>query len=217
MPIPSRLSRTTLGDILGELSREQVSGTLELIESTRTGNVIHEISFEAGKIAGVRSSYGRTLADHLGRWVPEVEGARAGPIGDSLVGRGIVSPEELEQALQLQRSERLELLFALSEAEVRFRPRRSSRPHEPEPLPTIPLLRGRRRARDRFQAEAPHARALRTLGLSLGASPVEVRQAFRALAGALHPDKNPGLSDEERRDSVARFSELSRAYHKLIA
>lgn len=218
MAIPSRLSRTTLGDVLGELSREKISGTLELIESRKSGPVVHEIELRAGKIASVHSPSARPLSEYLGQGCTGLRDKPVGLIGERLVVSGKITDESLRAALEAQRSDRLEALFRLQDADVRFRPRqKADRPREPEPLPALPLIRGRARARDRFQPEPPRTRALRTLGLSLNASPLEIRQAFRTLARELHPDAHPELSAEERQGCLSRFSELSRAYHKLIA
>lgn len=216
MAIPSRLSRTTLGDVLGELSREKISGTLELIEGGRGGPLVHEIVLRAGKIASVHSARGRSLGEHLGKTLGGP--GNRGLIGDHLVVSGAISEERLRTALAEQRQERLEILFRLEDAEVRFRPRQKpTAPSEPEPVPTVQLLRGRARVRDRFQSETPRIRALRTLGLTVNASSLEIRQAFRTLARELHPDANSELPETERQACLARFSELSRAYHKLIA
>ncbi len=48
------------------------------------------------------------------------------------------------------------------------------------------------------------------LGISHGASPDEIKKAYRKLAGKLHPDKNPGDKRTE-----ARFKSVNRAYQVL--
>jgi hypothetical protein len=218
MAIPSRLSKTTLGDVLGELTRQEVTGTLELHESTAARTYIHQIMLRDGHIVRVVSPRGRRLAEYLGEGQDSSAEPEAGLIGERLLARGVVSPERLQEALSAQRRERLEALFQLEEAELRFRPRAPSPlPQDPAPLRTIPLLQGRARRRDRFQSETPRARALRTLGLGAAATPVEIRRAFRVLARELHPDAHPELSKDARQRCLDKFSELSRAYHKLIA
>ncbi|MEZ4410816.1 MAG: molecular chaperone DnaJ [Polyangiales bacterium] len=48
------------------------------------------------------------------------------------------------------------------------------------------------------------------LGVSRGASPEDIKQAYRKLALKYHPDRNPGDAAAE-----ARFKEVSEAYHTL--
>ncbi len=218
MAIPSRLSKTTLGDVLGELTRQEVTGTLELHESAGTRTYVHQIMLREGHIVRVVSPRGRRLAEYLGEGAEGSAESGPGLIGERLLAHGLLSPKRLREALSAQRRERLEALFQIAEAELRFRPRvPSPLPQDPAPLPTIPLLHGRARRRDRFQSETPRTRALRTLGLGAAATPVEIRRAFRLLARELHPDAHPEFSQDARERCLDKFSELSRAYHKLIA
>lgn len=54
------------------------------------------------------------------------------------------------------------------------------------------------------------------LGVPPGASPVEVRQAFRRLAVHYHPDKVHHLGEEFERFAQTRFLELKAAYETLV-
>jgi hypothetical protein len=54
------------------------------------------------------------------------------------------------------------------------------------------------------------------LGLSKNAPFSDVKNAHRALALELHPDRTPeGLSDEEKADRVAKFDKMQRAYERI--
>jgi DnaJ-class molecular chaperone len=55
------------------------------------------------------------------------------------------------------------------------------------------------------------------LGLEAGADRARVQRAFRRLAAEVHPDRHPWASAAERAALLRRFSELSAAYHELVA
>jgi hypothetical protein len=59
--------------------------------------------------------------------------------------------------------------------------------------------------------------AWRILGLAPGATPDEVRHAFRVGAQLLHPDRVADLSDDVRNDAHRRMSELAEAYRVCAA
>jgi DnaJ-class molecular chaperone len=44
-----------------------------------------------------------------------------------------------------------------------------------------------------------------------------VQRAFRKLAASLHPDRFPTANAAERADIMKRFSEITAAYHALVA
>ena len=56
----------------------------------------------------------------------------------------------------------------------------------------------------------PEMRYHRLLGVDPGASPEEIRTAYRKLARQYHPDANPGNAEAER-----KFKEISEAYGAL--
>jgi DnaJ domain/Protein of unknown function (DUF1232) len=58
----------------------------------------------------------------------------------------------------------------------------------------------------------PHA----VLGVSPGASPDEIRQAYRRLANQYHPDKVSHLGEEFRLLAEKRFKEIQAAYRYLM-
>lgn len=217
MAIFARLSLTTLGDVLGELHRAQASGTLEIHDRTGT---VHEIVLEDGLVRDVQSTVGPPLGERLGlpRYT-RTEGLPSGTrIGEVLVDQGAISAQNLGQALDEQRRERLEHLFHLTDGALRFRPPLATRPRfAPSPLPVAEFLHGRPRRKARL-LEAPRTLpALRVLGLEPNATREDIRQAFRRLALELHPDRHPAASEAKRSELRARFAELSRAYHRLTA
>jgi hypothetical protein len=106
------------------------------------------------------------------------------------------------------------------------------------PLKPLDFLHGRRRARERpDKSEKPETReacqtyetsqrhraaysesahrAWRLLGLSPGAGETEIKQAYRRLARAFHPDGHPHASDDERRALQTRFAQVTDAYRAL--
>jgi hypothetical protein len=84
----------------------------------------------------------------------------------------------------------------------------NERGHEPGgQLGELPVSRG---------FDASRARALRVLGLCLGADRATIQRTFRRLAADLHPDRHPRASTAERAHLMRRFAELSAAYHQLL-
>jgi hypothetical protein len=166
MILPSRLSATTLGDLLGMLHRERTTGTLELTElwltpGSRSGHYIHlrcglvsdvntplqkspplgEFLWREGFLAN--SAY-RTLMAHLGNH-------DARQTGEILVAERLADPAIVEAALRVQVKLKLDALFELTDALVTFHaagaPKRHAR--RIHPLTTKDFLTGRPRARDR--------------------------------------------------------------------
>lgn len=236
MNLPGRLSRTSLGDLLGTLYRAGVSGVLELVEAggVAAGRA-HRIYLSDGLVDRVETPLpaprlGEVLTDQgvlpresladLARRLLGSSGKRAGQL---LIDAQLATPEVVSRGLRHQLRLRLEALFGLAEAEIRFHVRRPDRRESSRPKPLTPreFLYGRGRARSRPRRAQPiepqvRLQAYRTLGLSPLASGVEVRRAFRRLAAELHPDSHPHGSTEERGLLLKRFAELSQAYH-LIA
>lgn len=241
MQLPGRLRMTTLGDLLGALHRACASGTLELVEveGVRAGRS-HRVYFDAGLIEDVDTSLshprlGEILAREgllnvaalarVARRLIEQPGKR---VGEVLVEEGLGTADRIAAALRTQRASRLEALYSLSEALIRFHVPRPRTGHRPTPLSTRDFLHGRPRARERFKfgggsnrdfaARPPAARqaAYRELGLSPDASARDVQRAFRKLAAEQHPDRFPHASAAEKALRLTRFAQLSAAYHVLI-
>jgi hypothetical protein len=235
MQLPGHLRLTTLGDLLGALYRERASGVLELIEPIRLGHHrVHRVYLDHGLVRDVETPLpaarlGEILraegsfGEHALRWVERSGAARAGRrLGEWLVEARVIGADVVQRALRVQRRARLEQLYSVSEARVAFRvPRR----HAASDLPLSPgeVLGGRPRRRDlkgrstRSRQDPARTGALRVLGLGDGANHTEVHRTFRRLAAGCHPDRFPHANESERSELMRRFSELSRAYHTLVA
>jgi DnaJ-domain-containing protein 1 len=155
----------------------------------------------------------------------EAEGVRAGRVHRIYLDRGRVDDVDTTLPRDADRERlgaRLDALFRISEALIRFRTRMPRRGAGARPLDPSEFLPNRPRARERggpatVSRRERTIRALRVLGLGPGARPEDVREAFRRMARESHPDRHPGASPEERRRLLSRFSELSAAYHTVIA
>jgi DnaJ-domain-containing protein 1 len=237
MNLPGRLHRTTLGDVLGTLYRAGVSGVLELVEAqgARAGSS-HRIYFAEGLVDGVETSLpaprlgevlsaqgvlAREALIELCRRLMRTTDERSGQI---LIRSQLASEEAVASGLRRQLRLRLEALFGIGEAEVRFHVRRPARDSSrSRPLTPPEFLHGRPRARGSGRratlasasANAEAQKAYRVLELPLGALDAEVRSAFRRLARDVHPDRHPRASADERKALLQRFAELSAAYHTL--
>lgn len=242
MLLPTRIESTTLGDVLGALHRERVSGTLEIIEPS---GATHFIRCLDGHVIGVEVAWpGPTLGQllrEMNALTPEarhhieccaVDGSEL-PLGDSLVAHGFISRATLEAALRQQLRQRLDALERVSSGRLRFRPRElgARRVY----LEAAEFLHGRPRHRQAFvsgeRAQSTRvsepsnasamprtrAQALAVLGLGEGADERSVRTAFRKLASGIHPDGHGQASARERLDLARRFAQASAAYHVLVA
>src|SRR3954468_22309269 len=160
MQLPGRLRLTTLGDLLGALHRACASGTLELVEveGARAGRS-HRVFFDAGLIEDVDTSLnhprlGEILArdgllsmfaaGRVARRVIEQPGKR---VGEILVEEGLGTADLVAGALRRQRTSRLEALYSLSEALIRFHVPRPRAGFRAAPLSPREFLHGRPRAR----------------------------------------------------------------------
>lgn len=247
MRLPGRLGATTLGDVLGALHREGATGTLELIEARPSGSASHRIAFDRGLVAGVGTSARvPRLGDILVRegFVAREQVQRAWAasafsggtlLGDALVGGGWIAPSVVDAALRHQLRARLDALFTIRDAALRFHVAGGARRGASSPLSPREFLHDKPRARSRARpggegsgrpspaagrATAPSAdargRAARVLGIAAGAPRAEVQRAFRRLAAQLHPDRHAAAAPAERVELLRRFAEVSQAYHALV-
>lgn len=220
MQLPGQLRHTTLGDLLGTLCREGAFGTLELLEPNGKR---HFIELRRGKVSHVETDGESPLLGDLLDLSSLPQLGREGRLGELLLDCGWVSPEELTDALHQQTLARLENLFAIREAAIRFRTPRpeESDPTAPPPVSHREFLPGRPRSRSRTSGgqsptSARPSLALKVLGLEEDATSADIQRAFRKLARESHPDRHPGATAEERSRLYVRFAEISRAYHSLM-
>jgi DnaJ-domain-containing protein 1 len=228
--LPGRLNRTTLGDLLGTLHRAQATGVLELAETRGpSAGLRHSIFFSAGLVdqidsATVEPPLGELLLregvldeDGLRTLLARLVDSPERRSGEVLTEDALASDAVVSAALKAQLRARLEAVFRLEDAEVRFHVRRPPRRSGPSSLlAPRDFLHGRRRARAQTGARRPDADdAYRVLGLPPGAPTEIVRRAFRRLATEHHPDRHPGASREELVGLVQRFSRITAAYHRL--
>ncbi len=245
MQLPGRLRLTTLGDLLGELHRACASGVLELVETegARSGRS-HRVFFERGLVEDVDTTLshprlGEILArdgllsvsalSRVARRMIEQPGKR---VGEILVEEGLGTADLVAAALRRQRRSRLDALYTLSEALIRFHVPRPRPGFRDAPLSPREFLHGRPRARARLRSRvtdrftfgsAPRApaysekqlSAYRVLGLAPGTPTPDVQRAFRKLAAEHHPDRFPHASAAEKAQKLTFFATLSAAYHAL--
>ncbi len=234
MNLPGQLTFTTLGDLLGKLHRASVSGILELVESSgaRSGNA-HRIFFRDGlvdqietslpspRLGDVMSREGLIGRDALARLTRRLFQNPTGRAGEILVGERWATLDAVAQGLRHQLRQRLDALFGLSDARVRFHVRAPERKLVDAALGAAEFLHDRPRKRGRYSrptqaAAEPSRAAYRILGVSPGAEREAVQRAFRRLARESHPDSHPHATPSERARLLQRFAELSAAYHVIV-
>ncbi len=242
MQLASRLRDTTLGDLLAKLYRDGATGVLELIEShgrhaihVRRGFVqaveSEGASARIGDVA-VRSHVAARAAVEKASMQARVRKLR---LGQAMVAQRVISPPQLDELLRRQRHERLEHLYAITDAELRFRVSRPLPPGATEQAPLLPgeVFHGRPRrnrrnatssppprpASNAARVSAPSARAghLTTLGLGVDASPGDVRSAFRRQVLLLHPDRSAATGAAPHADASRAFLAVVEAYRALTA
>ncbi|WP_437692407.1 J domain-containing protein [Sorangium sp. So ce176] len=173
MQLPSRLSTSTLGDLLGALYREKTTGLLELCElRTPSGSTVpgrqHRIQLFSGLVTAVETPLrvprlGEILAQDgsapgpsIQRLASLVAAHRGRRTGEVLVAAGLIPESAVERALRIQLRARLEALFAIEEATICFHTARplAAALRQTGPLAPSDFLHGRPRARDRHRRVA---------------------------------------------------------------
>jgi DnaJ-domain-containing protein 1 len=241
MQLSGRLRLTTLGDLLGKVLREKLTGTLELTEEKGFyAGRVHRLHVHLGHVVQVDTEQtvqrlGEMLAfagwfdiRQLDTFVRAAQ-ARSVPLGLWLVDTEIVPMSVMVEAVVAQIRLRLEALFQVEDARVTFRLVQVRRREldAPRRLEPREYLVGRPRARDKSndlltgksgsnQSTLERRRDLQILGLQPKANDAEIRSAFRRLARALHPDVHSGASPSQLQVIKQQFVEVSAAYHRLI-
>ena len=246
MQLPGRLKATTLGDLLGALHRSGSTGTLELAEPSGRLHRVHlasglvtaaELDRATASLAEILRRQDEVDEDTLRRSLLRAMASRR-LHGEVLVRDFHLSPTVVGRALRRQVMLRLQVLEELGDAQICFRvtvrPPRGALTDEPLDAPEF--LAGRKRTRDKGSIPASgtyrangsgsglpggwdpaRAQAYRALGVSFDADATAVKQAYRRLVRAYHPDLHPDASHDERKALAARVSEVTAAYRALVA
>ena len=228
MLLPSRLRETTLGDLLATLHRAYASGVLELVEPHRR-HTIHlrrglvqavECSERAHRFGDLAADTGLCARSDVERASREAR-ARGWRIGHHLVTTGAMSALARDRVLDAQRARRLDALYAVSDADLRFHAARPLPPGSAEqsPMEARETFFGRARRRDHGRTTAHtslRAAALATLGLSSDATESQVRSRYRERVRELHPDSGaPSANETERLRRVSELRAVIDAYRTL--
>jgi hypothetical protein len=219
MTLPSQLGETTLGDLLASLRRAHATGTLEVVENDRT----HHVHLRGGAVQAVESpSDARRFGDvAVAVGVAERgaverawgEGrARGFRIGQALVWRRVVTSSTRDRVLDAQRLSRLESLYRVGAASLRFRSARAlpEGAAEQAPLLASETFHGRPRRRDHSAVDPARAADLATLGFDRDPGTAALRRRFQELVMELHPDRRAG--DASR---AGRLRAVIAAYRRL--
>jgi len=173
MKVPGFLRLTTLGDVLGGIFREGASGVLELSESygARAG-MVHRVHLVSGAVVHVESAFpGTRLGDvllqrglidpaRLRRCAAQLTVTSGVRFGDLLLQSRALSEAALSEALRIQRNERLERLFELTDAKLSFHVARTRAGRDV--MTPHAFLHGRKRYRDRTGQPAVRREPVRT-------------------------------------------------------
>ena len=235
MHLPSRLSTSTLGDLLGALHRQGTTGLLELCElwtpsgKTHPGRQ-HRIQLLSGLITAVDTPL---VTPKLGEFLersgvlgePSVSryaavAAKVGrQTGEVLIAAGLVPREAIVRALRAQLRARIDALFSIEEAAICFH---TARPlaealRRIGPLPASEFLYGRPRARDRRRGAAATS-AGRPSGEPPPSSATRERPARAPAPRARRPDDPRGRALALLGlGEGASEAEVRRAFRRLAA
>jgi hypothetical protein len=223
MLVPSHLRDTTLGDLLAMLHRNFASGVLEINDDEccyaihlRRGLVCAvDVSDRSLRFGGVAVAY-KACDSHVIEQLARAETVRPLRLGQRLVMAGVLSARDRDDVLQTQRSKRLEALFYVEDAELRFGDVRVLPPGSAElaPMSAREVFFGRRRRRDGASLMRRHA--LEVLGLNARATIAEVRERYRERVAMLHPDHTGHLDQATREAMLCELRAVIEAYRALL-
>jgi hypothetical protein len=226
--LPSCLSSSTLGDVLGTLHRKRLSGVLQIEVAAKT----HEIELQKGfvvrvHLADASARLGERLSCNMADGRQFERALRLAlarsrderPLGERLLATHAAPASAVAQALQELHQSRLDVLFNVRSARLHFRV--AYRPLASAMVlgPAV-FLHQRRRYRERSKpAErlmcAELRRAYGVLGLAPGEGLSSVKAAWRTRALLLHPDKFVAQGPRAVEQATRRFCECASSYRLL--
>jgi hypothetical protein len=169
--LPSKLSQSTLGDLLGALHRAGTTGVLELVELGQTNGRTHRIHLTLGLVSGVETSarvppLGEILVREglmesaaQRRLLGRIASGDGRPSGEILIAEGLSQSALVDRALRAQLRHKLDALFRIQDASVSFHVARGPAAKVPPLLP-LEFLHHRPRRRDGEEsAPASHEHA----------------------------------------------------------
>jgi hypothetical protein len=174
MRLPSRLAASTLGDLLGALHRSRTTGLLELMEipgsmAYGVAGRRHRVHLFCGLVAGVETTLsvkplgqvlhtkGLLQPEALADLMRRIAAGDPRLAGEILVEEGLLRKPLVELGLRVQLRDKLDAVFVLQDADVRFHTARplSESARRVGLLSTSEFLHGRPRARDRARSQPP--------------------------------------------------------------
>lgn len=184
----------TLGDVLGVLHRERVSGALRLEEGPAPGDGRrHAIHWREGLIYEVETPLpARTHGDRRLAQLEALFALRHARLSFSAMERSRRHCSPLDPRDFLH-----------------GRPRARDRQSIP------PRARASQSAPPRTPVSSARHEALLTLGLAEGSSFSDVRAAFKRLARRFHPDLHPTADAATKASLAQQFSRIALAYQTL--
>jgi DnaJ domain len=172
MHLPGRLSTSTLGDLLGSLHRESITGIIELREicgpqGRGVPGRLHRVHLRGGLVVAVDTAFpvpplgeilcreGLCRDEAVRLLMTHIEAGDRRAAGEILVSAGLASAESIRTALRAQLRQRVDALFGVEDATIGFR---TARPlpgaRGMAPLGPSDFLHGRPRVRDRGRPQA---------------------------------------------------------------